>query len=255
MFRDDPQRHFSQCGQIALAEKILRCGRGAVGEVNFAFRQAGAELLRRQVDEDDLVRRIEHGIGNCFPNDYTGDLLDRIATALDMLDINCRENIDPCVEQLDHVLVTLRMARAGRIRVCQLVDDRDLRMPDKNRVEIHLRLGGAAIFQLRARHDRQAFEQRFRLRPPVRFNNTDHDLAAILLRLPRRLQHGERFANARAHSEKDLQLAARRSCLVAFDSRQDLVWTWCRRVRHAVSLKPPREGEKISRSRPARGHG
>ena len=79
------------------------------------------------------------------------------------------------------------MARTGRIRVRQLVDDRDLRMPDKNRVEVHFRLGGAAIFQLRARHDRQAFEQRFRLRPAVRFNNADHHLAAILLRLSRRL--------------------------------------------------------------------
>ena len=46
MFRDDPQRHFSQCGQIALAEEILRCGRGAVGEVNFTFRQAVRGVAR-----------------------------------------------------------------------------------------------------------------------------------------------------------------------------------------------------------------
>ena len=71
-------------------------------------------------------------------------------------------------------------------------------MPDQDRIEVHLWQRRAAIFQLRPWHDGEALEQGFGLGPPVRFGNPDHDLAPVLLRLSRGLQHGKGLSYARA---------------------------------------------------------
>ncbi len=140
---------------------------------------------------------IENRIGNGFPDEHAGNLLHGIAPAFDVLDVDGRENVDPGGEQLEHVLVALGMTRAGRVAVRQLVNDGDLRMPKQNRVEIHFAKVRAAVFELRARHDRQSIEQSLGLRAPVRLDYAEHDFTAGFLRFPRRLQHGEGFAHAR----------------------------------------------------------
>ena len=129
----------------------------------------------------------------------------------------------PGIEQLEHVLITLWMTRARRIRVRELIDNRESGMPGQDGVEIHFVERGAAIFDLRARHDRHPFEQRFRLLAPVRFDDADHDFAALLLLLPRRLQHRVGLAHAGRHPEKNLELAARSGGLFALHLREDVI--------------------------------
>ncbi len=63
-------------------------------------------------------------------------------------------------------------------------------------------------------------EERFRLDASVRFGDPDHDFASVLLRLPRGLEHGEGFPDARAHAEEDLQLAAGSGAFLALDLRK-----------------------------------
>ena len=51
----------------------------------------------------------------------------------------------PGVEQLLDVLPALLVARAGDVRVRELVDERDLRLPGEDRVDVHLLERRAAV--------------------------------------------------------------------------------------------------------------
>ncbi len=55
-----------------------------------------------------------------------------------MLDINGGKNVDARVEQLIDILPALRVARAGRIAVRQLIHQDQRRVTGKRRVEIEL---------------------------------------------------------------------------------------------------------------------
>src|SRR5262249_31338066 len=161
----------AESGEIAFSEKIFRRGDGAIREIHLALRQAGAELLGSEINEHDLVGRIENRIGNGFPNDDAGDLLNGVATAFDMLDVDGRENVDAGVEQFEDILVAFRVQRSGRVGVRQLIDYRNLRTPEQNRVEVQFSESRAAIFQLSPGHDRQTFKQSFGLDTAMGFDN------------------------------------------------------------------------------------
>ena len=106
----------------------------------------------------------------------------------------------------------------------QFIDNREPGMPGEDRIEIHLLELCSAILDLRARHDRHSFEQRFGFFAAVCFDNADHDLASFRLFLPRGLQHGVGLAHARRHPEENLQFAARSCRFFALHAREKLIW-------------------------------
>ena len=55
-----------------------------------------------------------------------------------MLDVDRGVDVDPVVEQLFDVEITLGMAAAWRVGMGKLVDQHDLRVAGDNGVEIHL---------------------------------------------------------------------------------------------------------------------
>ena len=223
MFRDEPQRHLAQRGEIALAKKIIRGGRGAIPEIDLAIREPRPQLLRREIDQDDLVRHVEHRIRHRLAHHDAGDLLHRVAAAFDVLNIQRGEDVDAGLEQLDDILITFWVARTGSVCVRQFIDHREARMPEQDRVEIHLGERRAAVFQLRARRDRQAVDERFGFCSSVCFHNPNHDLAVVALLLPSRLQHGVSLADAGTHPEENLEPAASRGLLLALDPREELI--------------------------------
>ena len=93
-------------------------------------------------------------------------------------------------------------------------------MPRENGIEIHLLERCPAILDLRSRHDRHAFGQRFGFFAPVRFDDADDDFGALLQLLLCGLQHGVGLPDARRHAEKNLELAARRGSLRASYARE-----------------------------------
>jgi hypothetical protein len=98
MLGHNPKRHFSQGREIALTKEVLRRGRCPLAEIDFAFCESGSQLFRRQVDEDELVCQVEEGIRDGFPNEYTCDLMDGVAPAFNVLDVNGGENVNPGLE-------------------------------------------------------------------------------------------------------------------------------------------------------------
>ena len=149
-----------------------------------------------------------------------------------MLDVERGVNTDARVEQLEHVLVALRMARSRRIRVRELIDHGQPRMPGEDRIEIHLLELCSAILDLGAWHDRHSFQQRFGFLPAVCFHNADHHLASFALFLPRSLKHGVGLAHARRHPKENLQFTAGRLRLVPLHARENLVRIRACRLTH-----------------------
>ena len=136
------------------------------------------------------------------------DLPDRVRPRLDVLDVEGCEDVDPGLDQLDDILPPLRVARAGGVRVGQLIHEDERGPPGKDRLEVHLGEGDAAVGNLLAGHNGQPRKQRLGFDPAVGLDDT-HDgfqpVVAFLLSSPK---HGERLAHAGTHSEKHLEPSA-----------------------------------------------
>ena len=180
-------------------------------------------MLGREIDEDDLVRQIEHRIGHRLPHLRAGDLIDGVGAGFEVLDVDRSEDIDARVEQFQHVLVALRMARAGRVGVGEFIHDHERRMPEHQRIEVHFLEHRAFVFDLRARQNRQPFQQRLRFLAPVGFDHADDHLRALLRLLLRRLQHRVGLPHARAQAEENLQPPTARRVALLFDRSEQRV--------------------------------
>ena len=185
--------------------------------------QALDQLVGRQIDELDLVRVVEHVIGDGLPDPDVGDLADDVVQALEVLDVHRRVDVDPGVEQLLDVLPALRVARAGRVGVRELVDDDQAGFAREGGVEVELLQLDAAVRDALARQDLEPLEQRRGLLPPVGLDQADDDVDAFVALLARRDEHRVGLPHAGAGAEEDPELAARLLPLLALDAREELV--------------------------------
>ena len=94
-----------------------------------------------------------------------------------MLDIECRPDVDARGQQLLDILPALGMAAAGNVGVGIFVDQQQSRAARERRVEVELLHDLIAVDDRLAREDLEAFDQRLRLAPPVRLDQTGHDVA------------------------------------------------------------------------------
>ncbi len=139
-----------------------KCSRGAlrlVGEVHLPLAQPLEQLLRGDVHELDLVRALEDGVGHRLAHLHAGDLRDDVVQALDVLHVEGGVDVDPRVEQLEHVLPALGVARAGRVGVGELVEEQDPRAPRQRGVEVELLEDPAAVGDAAARQHLEAEQQ------------------------------------------------------------------------------------------------
>ena len=133
------QRELAQRDEVALLERSSRArARRLLGDVDLALVQALEELVDRQIDDAHLVRLVEHRVGHRLAHDDAGDLRDDVVQALEVLDVERREDVDARVEQLLDVLPALQVPRARGVRVRELVDEDELRLPRERGVEVEL---------------------------------------------------------------------------------------------------------------------
>ncbi len=171
-------------------------------------REALLQLLGRQVDEHHLVGLVEDPVGEGLAHADLGELEDRVVEALEVLDVDGRDDVDAGLEHLLDVLPALLVPHPGRIRVGELVDERELGRAREHGVAIHLLELQLAVLRAHPRHDLEPFGERGRLGSVVRLEVADHDIPTLLLRLASLEQHPVRLADARCHPEQDPVVAS-----------------------------------------------
>ena len=131
--------------ELAQRREVVERGRSSASaasarscRVDLARAQPLLQRLGREVDEHDLVGLVEDPVGERLAHADAGQLEDRVVEALEVLDVDGRDDVDAGVEDLVDVLVALLVAHARRVRVRELVDQRELgRAPDDG-VDVHL---------------------------------------------------------------------------------------------------------------------
>ena len=109
-----PQRELAQREQIALPEEALHGALGLRRDVDLALPEALQQLVRREIDELDLVGPVDDRVGDRLAHDDAGDRGHDVVQALDVLHVERRVDVDAGVQQLLDVLPAPRVARARR---------------------------------------------------------------------------------------------------------------------------------------------
>ncbi len=109
-------------GQVLLGEEVLQRPRDLVSRVDLAGAQTFLQVLDSQIQVDDLIGPLEETIRNRLANHHAGHASDQIVEAVQVLHIECGDDVDTGIEQLEHVLVALFVVTARYVGVGQLVD-------------------------------------------------------------------------------------------------------------------------------------
>ena len=152
---------------------------GLMRHVDLAFLEALDQILRRQVDDLDLVGAVEDAVRHGLADPDAGDLRDDVVEALDMLDVERRIDVDARRQQLLDIEIALGMAAARRVAVRELVDEHQLGLAREERVEIHLLERVALVVDAAARHDLEPGEQRQGFAPSMRLDHPDDDVDIV----------------------------------------------------------------------------
>ena len=201
------QGQFAQRGQVGRREEVLQRPFRLLRHVDLAVLQPLDEIVRRKVDQLDRVGTIEHGVGQRLPDPHVGDLRHHIVEAFDVLDVDRRVDVDALAQDLFDVEISLRMTAARRVGVRELVDEHDLRPSCDDRVDVHFVERLPAIGDASPRNDLEALEQRLGLLAPVRLDDADDDVVAVLAARPGLLQHFVGLADTGRRADENLQLA------------------------------------------------
>ena len=122
-----------------------------------------------------------------------------------MLHVQRGKNIDPRIQQLEHIFIALRVLAAFNVGVGQFIHQHDVRLAGQNRVHIHLFEDGRLVFQFLARNrlqSRRKFHDRF---APVSFHHADHNFFAAAGPPHALTQHGVGLSHAGSVAQKQLE--------------------------------------------------
>jgi hypothetical protein len=203
-----PQRQLAQRDQVAFAKEVAHRALGLLRQIHLAVAHPVEQFFGGQIDQRHFVGAIEHAVGHRLPHADARDLADHVVQTLQMLHVDGGVHVDARIEQFIDVLPALRMARAGDVRMCEFVDENQLRLALERGVEIELAELAAAIRDARKRQHVEPFEQRSGFAAAMRLGNADHYVDAFFLAPRGGQQHRIGFADTRRRAEKHLQPAA-----------------------------------------------
>src|SRR5262245_28553314 len=129
-----------------------------------------------------------------------------------MLNIYRRINVDAGLKQCFYVLPALgvheRPLVVDQVRVCQFIDDDELRLGRQGTFKIEFQKLASAVVHRPLWKNVQTEYERLCLRSRVRLDVADDDIYTFLSNLASRLQHGVRLADAWGSTKEDFQFAA-----------------------------------------------
>src|SRR5580704_13344664 len=207
----EPQRELAQGGQVVDAEEVGQGQRDPLLRIDVAVQHAASELFGRRVDQLDLVRLAYDPIRDTFTNPRSRHVLDLVRDALQVLDVDRGNDVDPRGEDFQDILPPLAIpARSWHVRMGQLVDQDDLRPPAQYRVEVHFLQTASPVVHLLAGHDLQPVDHLLGYLPAVTLDESDHDIGTPAPPAVALTEHGVGLADARRRAQVDPEVPGRR---------------------------------------------
>ena len=203
------QSKLTERAQVALAEVVRQGGVDLLRRIDVAMGHAPPERERRHVDQLHLIRGADDLVGDRLALLRAGDPLDDVVQRLEVLDVHGGDDVDPRLEQLLDVLPSLLVPRARDVRVCQLIDQRDLGRSGQDRVDVHLLESRAPVLDRPPGGDLQVAQALAGLGTAVGLDEPDHDIGTALPTTQALAQHREGLADAGRVAEVDAEAAAR----------------------------------------------
>ena len=206
----EPQRQLPQGDQVIGAEEAGKRSRGPFLRIDVAVQHAAAQLLGRGIDQLDLVRLAHDPVRDAFPDRRPGHVLDLVGDALQMLDVDGGDHVDPGGEDFHDVLPPLGVpARSRHVRMGELIDQGELGPPAQHRVEVHLLKVAAAVLDPLAGDDLEPADHVLGQPPAVTLDEADDDVGTPPLAPVTLAEHGVGLADPRGRAQVDPEVTGR----------------------------------------------
>ena len=174
---------------------------------------AGAQLLRGDVEELDLVGGGDDRVGHRLVLGDAGDCFDGVVEAVDVLHVERGDHIDTGGQQLLHVFPAFLVAAARHAGVGQFIDQHHPRTSSQHLVHVELVEDGPSAADLGERNLLQRGEHGLGIRALVGLDQTHDHIHSPLSQALGLGQHGVGLSDSRSNTEIDAQpTSARRRC-------------------------------------------
>ena len=122
----------------SLPEEVLERDLCPLARVDLARLKAVAQLLGRQVDEHDLVGFVEDPVRKRLADPDVRQLENAVVQALEVLNVDRRDDVDSGREYFVDVLEALAVPHAFCVRMGELVDECELRGACDDSSDVHV---------------------------------------------------------------------------------------------------------------------
>jgi hypothetical protein len=198
----EPQGELPQGGQVVDAEEVGQGQRDPFLRIDVSVQHAAPELLGRRVDQLDLIRLAHDPIRDTFTDPRPRHVLDLVGDALQVLDVDGRDDVDPRGEDFQDILPPFAvLARSRHVRMGQLVDQGELGAPAQYRVEVHFLQSASPVVHLLAGNHLQAVDHVLGQLPSVTLDESDDDIGTPAQPPVALAEHGVGLADARGRAQ------------------------------------------------------
>src|SRR4030042_6468249 len=176
--------------------------------IDLTFLQTFSQVLRGKVNANNLISFCNHLVRNPFSNLDSHCLFNRVVEGLQMLNIQCGNDVNPGSQDVLDVLISFIIAAAGDIGVGQLISQRHLWLPGQNRIHIHLFHNNPPVLLPATGNYLPPFEEPFGFNSAVGFHEAHDYIDPFFFESMTFEKHLVGLSDACCVAEIDLQMSA-----------------------------------------------
>ena len=132
------QCKFTELQDILGLKEIIECSLYFFRLIYLSSFKSGYQFFGRKINIYDLISLLKNAIGNTLLHFNTCDILHLFIHTLDVLNVDCRNHVNPFIKQCHHILPTFLIQASFHIGMCQFVYNYNFGMNTDNRFQIHL---------------------------------------------------------------------------------------------------------------------
>lgn len=166
------------------------------------------QLLHGDVDVDHLVRGPHESVGHRVVDLAPRDATHEVVEALEVLNSEGSDHVNPRIEDLEHVLEPPGVASVGRVAVSDVIYHRDSGLAREDGLEVHVLHRHPAELDPPPRHGLESVDEPHGLGPSPWIDEAEHDVHPTQLEGLRLLEHPGGLPDARRRADVELQPSA-----------------------------------------------